>query len=145
MLFGEFSWENARDIVYCKAIRKLRADAPRDHWKLWSSLLASYNDLAACEHRRPGIYPADPSNKNLLTTAVQLFQHNITKYLKPAESAFPSFKCAHLSVNAVMVMNHTERAADQLATGHLEKAVQELEVALTNYHEVVTGLQPPEE
>jgi hypothetical protein len=144
LLFGEFSWENAGDIVYCKAIKRLRADVPQDHWRLWSSLLASYNDLAACEYRRPGIHPANPENRPLLVTAVELFQHNIIKYLQPARSAFASVNCADLAPHAVITMVHAEHAANHLAVGRLQQTVQELEIALTNYHEVVNGLQPPE-
>ncbi len=42
LLFGEFTWQNAKDVVYCSRLMKLRSDIPRRHWELWSRILTSY-------------------------------------------------------------------------------------------------------
>ena len=36
LLFGEFTWKEAKDVVYCTKLMRLRSDLPRRHWELWS-------------------------------------------------------------------------------------------------------------
>jgi hypothetical protein len=144
-LFGEFGWEDANDIVHCRRLFRLRADVSQTLWKVWSSLLNTYNDLAACGYRHPDVYPALPQNKSLLEEAVTLFQHHLIKYLLPAQSALVELNATHLEANIVQVTTYVEGASDQLKLGRLPQVVQQLELGLTNYHEVVNGLQPPEE
>ena len=144
MLFGEFTWQDAKVVVYCKRIMKLRADIPLDHWQVWHRLLISYNDLASSEYR--GLpSPADPKFQAVLARVVQLFQHHVDRYLKPSISMIEKLGYAHVLPHVQFVLSHCESAEDQLAMGRNAQAIKSMEEALTNYHEVVDSLRPPED
>jgi hypothetical protein len=144
LLFGEFSWQNATDAIYCHRIIKLSSNTPPLRWQLWSRLLTSYNDLAAAEYRRCQ-RPADPAQESVLEGAVTLYQHHVTKYLEPAREPLIKLKLADLLPQAEFAITEVEKARDLLSLGRLRQVVIALEVALTNYHEVVDGVQPEEE
>lgn len=144
MLFGDFSWENAKDQVYCNRLIRLRADIPEKHWQEWSRLLNAYNDLASCEYRQDQS-PADPSRRSMLREAVELYQDTLRRFIEPAQAAFGELRAVRLVANVVQVRTHIEAAAAHLEAGRLPAVVMQLELALTNLHEIVTVLQPPEE
>jgi hypothetical protein len=144
LLFGEFTWQNARDVVFCTKLMKLRSDIPRRHWELWSRALTSYNDLAACEYRSLP-RPADPASRSVLEQGVRLFQFHADKYFKPLLSTMEELGFSSVVPHVEMALAATDKAEDQLVLGRYPQVVQSLETALTNFHEVADGLQPPEE
>jgi hypothetical protein len=144
LLFGEFSWQNATDAIYCRRIIKLRSDTPALRWQLWSRLLTSYNDLAAAEYRRCQ-RPADPARISLLESAVSLYQHHVRKYLEPAREPLVKLELGDLLPQAEFAITEVDKAGDELMRGRLPQVVIALELALTNYHDVVDGVQPAEE
>jgi hypothetical protein len=144
LLFGEFGWKNADDVVYCKRLMKLRPDVSAEHWRVWSKLLISYNDLASNEYRRLS-NPADPSQRNLLRQAIRLFQHHVKRYLIPARVEIERLGFSSALVNFEFVLAHCDTAEDQFELERLPQVVQALEEALTNYHEIVDAIHPPEE
>lgn len=83
-LFGEFSWENADDIVYCNKLIKARDDVPSAHWQVWRRILISYNDLASSDYRRLHEL-VSPANLTALQTAITDFQRNVGSYLVPSK------------------------------------------------------------
>jgi hypothetical protein len=125
-------------------LMKLRADSPPLAWQVWSRLLATYNDLAACRYRSVQ-RPSDPSASFILQEAVSLFQHHVLKYLEPARPALTLLQHEELLPHLEMAITQVETAADQLALGRYREVVLSLELALTNYHTLASGLQPPEE
>lgn len=144
LLFGEFSWKNADDVVYCDRIMKLRPDVLAEHWRVWSKLLISYNDLASNEYRLSN-NPADPSQRNKLRQAITLFEHHINRYLVPARPEIERLGFSSSLVNFEFVVSHCEAARDQFELERFSQVVQALEEALTNYHEIVDAIHPPEE
>jgi hypothetical protein len=148
LLFGEFSWKNAKDVVFCNKIIKLMPNVSHYHWELWSRLLMAYNDLASCEYRSIE-NPADPSRCSVLERSVRLFQHNITKYVKPLRDLKDDTNIGNIIFNIMphieFVVTSVERANDQLELGRNAQAITELEIALTNLHEIVDYIQPQEE
>ncbi len=144
LLFGEFTWQNAKDVVLCTRLMKLRADIPRSHWELWLTVLTSYNDLAASEYRSLP-KPADPSSRPKLEDAVRVFQHHVAKYFRPLLSTIEKLGFDSVVPHVEMAIAAIDKAEDQLAMSRYPQLVQSLETALTNFHEVATGLQPPEE
>jgi hypothetical protein len=144
LLFGEFTWKDAKDVVYCTKLMKLRSDLPRRHWELWSRVITSYNDLAACQYRTLP-KPADPSRRLILEQGVRVFKYHVTKYLEPSVPAIEALGFPGLVPHAELAIASTEKAEDQLVLERYPQVVSALEVALTNYHEVAVGLQPPEE
>jgi hypothetical protein len=144
LLFGEFSWKNADDVVYCDRQMKLRPDVSPEHWRVWSKLLVSYNDLASNEYRRSR-NPSDPSRRALLRQAIDLFQYHVTRYLTPARPEVERLGFTSALANVEFVLTHCEAARDQFELERFPQVVQSLEEALTNYHEIVDALHPPEE
>ncbi|HEX8450873.1 MAG TPA: CHAT domain-containing protein [Longimicrobium sp.] len=144
LLFGVFSWTNARDVIYCTKLMKLRADAPALAWQVWSRLMSTYNDLAACRYRSAQ-RPSDPSSSYMLEEAVALFQHHVLKYMEPARHTLVQLNQEELLPHLQMAITQVETASDQLALGRFREVVLSLELALTNYHTVADGLQPPED
>jgi hypothetical protein len=144
LLFGEFTWKNSKDVVYCMKLMKLRSDLPRRHWEVWSRLLTSYNDLAACQYRSLP-RPADPSRRLILEQGVRIFRYHVTKYLEPSVSTMESLGFQSLVPHAELAIASTEKAEDQLVMERYPQVVSALEVALTSFHEIAVGLQPPEE
>jgi hypothetical protein len=144
LLFGEFGWKNADDVVYCNRLMKLRSDVSPEHWRLWSRLLVSYNDLASNEYRQSR-NPSDPSQRNLLRQAINLLQHHVNRYLTPARAEIERLGFSSSLLNLEFVLTHCEAAEDQYALERFPQVVQSLEEALTNYHEIVDAIHPPEE
>jgi hypothetical protein len=144
LLFGEFGWKNADDVVYCKRLMKLRSDVSPDHWRLWSKLLVSYNDLASNEYRQSR-NPSAPDQRALLRKAINLLQHHVNRYLVPARPEIERLGFNASLVNLEFVLTHSEAAEDQYKLERYPQVVQSLEEALTNYHEIVDDIHPPEE
>lgn len=142
-MFGEFSWRDKTDVVYCHKLMRISSDVPIEHWKLWNSLLISYNDLASSTHRIL-VDPASPKSRRLLAEATTTYRYNLDRYLQPACAEIREMGFAHLVLSAENAMTHCAFAEDYLDLERYEQVVQSLEVCLTNYHEVVDGLQPPE-
>jgi hypothetical protein len=144
LLFGEFSWKDASDVVYCTKIMKLGADVSPKRWHAWHRLLVSYNDLASCEYRSLSA-PAEPANRTVLTNAVKLFDYYAKRYVKPGRDEMEQIGYSHLIPNFEFVLTHCDAAVDQLTLERFPQVVRCLEQALTNYHEIVDALQPPED
>jgi len=144
LLFGEFTWENAADVVQCTRLMKLRADVSIQHWEVWHKLLISYNDLASSKYRILQD-PASPDKVELLTETVQHFQYHLHKYLEPAKRELSDLGFTAWLPNIAFVTSHCEFAAGALETGRYRHVVKALEEALTNFHDLVEGLRPPEE
>ena len=144
LLFGDFSWQDAKDVVYCNRLIKLNPKVSRKHWDLWSRFLTSYNDLASSEYRSAK-HPADPLNRHLLKEATTLLQLYVRKHIKAMEEHFVDMGFEHLLPHASFVQTESENACDQLDLQRYPQVVEALERALTNYHEIVDGLCPPEQ
>lgn len=143
LLFGEFRWVDASDVVYCVRVMKLSANTSSQHWHVWHRLLVSYNDLASSEYRTLTA-PADPANRSTLTKAVNLFAYYAKRYVAPAREEAVSLGFVELVPNFEFVLTHCEAAEDLIIQERFPQAVRALEEALTNYHEIVDTLQPPE-
>ncbi len=144
LLFGEFWWENAKDVVYCKRIMKLRHDVSQQHWQVWSNVLTSYNDLASCEYRK-SYKPTNPECRGMLERALNLFNYHTEKNFKPLRVVLKQLEFNNVIPNLEFAITHCNRANDHYYLERHPQMVEALELSLTNYHEVVTLLQPPEE
>jgi hypothetical protein len=144
LLFGEFTWKNAREIVSCTRLMRIRPDVPRRHWELWSRILTSYNDLAACAYRSAA-QPAAPGSRAFLEEGILVFKHHINKSLIPALGTLGEPGYDALVPHGEWAVTAVENAEDQFKMGRYPQTVSALEMALTNFHEVANGLLPPEE
>lgn len=144
LLFGEFEWQNAKDVVVCTKLMKLRSDIPQPHWELWAKVLTSYNDLASCEYRTADD-PVDPRSLGMLKRDVQLFSYHSRSCLLPMRKKLQEMDRSDIMPHIEFAITQTEKAEAELGWERYPRVVEALELALTNYHEVVTALQPPEE
>lgn len=139
--FGEFSWRNAHDGVTCIRIMRL-SSVPANHWEIWSRLLISYNDLASADYRTLP-HPAAPENRVALERAVDLMEHHIGKYLRSAGDSAANLRIAAVVPHIQLASAECERARYQLEHEDFPRTLQALELALTNYHDVVDAFCPP--
>lgn len=144
LLFGEFWWENAKDVVFCRRLMKLRTDVPKEHWQIWSKVLTAYNDLTSCEYRSAK-NPASPGARGMLERAVSLFKYHTQKNFSPLRDVLEKMGFENVIPNLEFGITYCEMASAHLDMGRYQQVVEALETSLTNYHEVVTLLQPPEE
>lgn len=143
LLFGEFAWEDANDYVRCTRLMRLRADVSPQHWALWHKLLVAYNDLASNEYRAVA-NPAGEESRNILKRAIKLLTYYNTRFIVPARSELAEIGFEECLPYIEFIITHCEQANDQYEIGRYPQAVKSLEEALTNFHELVDGLLPPE-
>jgi hypothetical protein len=106
-----------------------------------------YNDLASCEYRTID-NPADLSNRSMLENAISLFKLNTNKYIKPLRDetiVIDGVNLDNIFPHVEFVITSVDRATDQLELSRYPQVITELEIALSNLHEIIDYLQPPEE
>ena len=141
-LFGEFSWDNAAHVVYCRKLMKLSADVPQEHWDLWCRLLMSYNDLASSKYRADA-NPADPGWDDTLRRTVELFSLHVNRYVRAAQDVIVAAGSADMMPHLGFISSGLESAEIHLDRSEHGEVVRSLEAVLTNYHAIVDALRPP--
>ena len=141
MLFGEFSWENADDVVSCTQLLRVRLDVPPLHLETWHRLLLLYNDLASSEYRII-TDPGAEHSKSTLLRAINLFDHYVKRYFLSAKKDIEEIGLSECLPYVGFVRTHCEVAKDQYELERYPQALKALEEALTNLHELVDALRP---
>ena len=77
--------------------------------------------------------------------AVELFQYQFEKNFIPARKAIIEMGFNSVVGNFEMAVAYYRQAQERLAMERYPHVPEALELALTNYHEVVDGIQPPKE
>ena len=140
VLPGTFSWTNREDVA-CKRLARISADVPEEQSRLWRALLDSYNYLVASKYRNLQ-RPADPAFKHDLKTAVAAFERSIDDDLLGNSNRFVRLGFGRLLPHIARAETECVKASDRLLLGDYRGVVLALEIALTHYHSVVSGLQP---
>src|SRR5512132_2861656 len=140
VLLGTFSWTNREDIA-CNRLARVAADAPEEQLRLWLALLNAYNYLAASKYRNLQ-RPADPAFKHELKTAVAAFESSIENLLSNSDTLV-RLGFRRLLPYVVRIETEFVQASDRLLRRDYRGVVLALETALTHYHAVVSGIQPP--
>jgi hypothetical protein len=141
VLLGTFSWTNREDIA-CNRLARVAADAPEEQLRLWLALLNAYNYLAASKYRNLQ-RPADPAFKHELKTAVAAFESSIENDLLGNSDSLVRLGFRQLLPHVARTESECVKASDRLLRGDYRGVVLALEIALTHYHAVVSGIQPP--
>jgi hypothetical protein len=120
-LFGVFRWENAKDVVYCSDLLRLRSDTPKWQLECWSLALVCYNDLAACEYRQPTwVRPMvpDEGQRQVLGAAVAQFRRGATQMnaIRQVVETKDGFK--DLLVHFALADAEIANAAEHLGAGN---------------------------
>jgi hypothetical protein len=140
VLLGFFSWKNRED-VHCNKLARLTS-VPEEQLNLWRALLKSYNILAASKYRNLQ-RPTDPAFKYELKTAVTAFESSIEDYLLGSSDSLVRLGFRRLLPHLARAETECMKASDRLLVGDYRGVVLALETALTHYHTVVSGIQPP--
>jgi hypothetical protein len=140
VMIGIFSWTN-RENITCNRLAMVAADAPQEQLHLWLTLLNSYNYLAASKYRNLQ-RPADPAFEHELKTAVAAFESGIENLLGNSDTLV-RLGFRRLLPYVVRVETEFVEASDRLLRRDYRGVVLALETALTHYHAVVSGIQPP--
>jgi hypothetical protein len=136
---GSFSWKK-RGEVACTKIARL-GSVPEEQLTLWRTLLNSYNLLAASKYRelqRPG----DPAFERELGAAVAAFETTIENALFGSSDRLVGLGFRRLLPYLARAESECAKASDRLLHGDNRGVVLALERALTNFHAVVSGIQP---
>ena len=140
VLLGSFSWKSQDDVA-CNKLARL-APVPEEQVSLWRALLKSYNTLAASKYR--GLQrPADPAFTQELETAVATFESYIEHDLPDRAGSLVRLGFRRLLPHLAQAQSECAKASDRLLIGDYRGVVLALESALTHYHAVVSGIQPP--
>ena len=82
--FGFFSWKNAKDVIVCHQVLKLKRKVPTDHCIVWSDLIVSYNDLYMNPYR---LTDKPASNTRMIEGALSVFHARFNFYFKDGARA----------------------------------------------------------
>ena len=113
----------------------------RNSCVLWRALLNSYNNLAASKYRNLQ-RPADPAFRHELKTAVAAFESSIENDLLGRSDNLVRLGFRRLLPHIAQAETECFKASDRLLIGDYRGVVLALEIALTHYHAVVSGIQP---
>jgi hypothetical protein len=140
VLLGSFSWKSQDDVT-CNTLARL-APVPEEQASLWRALLKSYNILAASRYRDLQ-RPADPAFMQELETAAAAFESGIEHDLLARSNSLVRLGFRRLLTHVARAQRECAKASDRLLIGDYRGVVLALESALTHYHAVVSGIQPP--
>ena len=140
VLLGAFSWTNREDVT-CDGLARISADVPKEQLRLWRALLNSYNYLAASKYRNLQ-RPADPAFGHELKTAIGEFESSIENQLLGNSDTLIRLGFRRLLPHIAQAETECVKAFDRLLLGDYRGVVLALEIALTHYHAVVSGIQP---
>ena len=140
VLLGSFSWKSQDDVA-CNMLARL-GSVPEEQVSLWRALLKSYNILAASRYRDLQ-RPADPAFMQELETAAAAFESGIEHDLLARSDSLVRLGFRRLLTHVARAQRECAKASDRLLIGDYRGVVLALESALTHYHAVVSGIQPP--
>jgi hypothetical protein len=140
VLLGSFSWRNWEDVA-CNRLARLGA-VPEEQSGLWRTLLNSHNRLAASRYR--GLRrPADAAFERELEAAIAAFEAVIGNDLLARSASLVGLGFRRLLPHLARAEAECAKASDRLLRGDYRGVVVALESALTQYHAVISGIQPP--
>lgn len=140
LIFGLFSWQNARDVVRCHRLMRLRADVDEKACASWVSLLVAYNDLYSHRYRTLP-EPAAPENSTVLDKALRS-----TRYI--ADVFLTGTRAEHLRQYAPeqfrVTFVNTYASLDNGEFGFVRSdyaaVIRHLEESLSAIHDLVSAL-----
>jgi hypothetical protein len=137
-LFGQFRWEDKRDVIYCTKLLRLREGADPLRQRVWAQLLPFYNDLASSEYRRPNAV----HDSLTLEKAVRIFKNHLVRF-EACRGDIEKLQLHGVLVHIDLAVAECNKAADDLILDRYPEIVPALEAALTNLHTAVDSLCPP--
>ena len=139
--FGLFSWQDAKDVVVCHRILKVRPDVDEQICEAWASLIVNYNDHYTDRYRTTQ-EPQDPMLASWLPQALD-------EYLKTYQGFFEESETAHLlrqtipdqfKVAKALIAANLKMAETKIFQEDYASAVKYLETILSAIHDVLDSL-----
>ncbi len=139
--FGVFSWQNAKDVVICHEVLKLKQDIEVSECMGWTRLMVIYNDLRS-ERYRVIANPAAIENKALLETALNGIETCYVSTLKGSDVEPAAKKLApdQYIITLSTVRVQCDLAKRSLSDLNLPSTVVALETAISSIHDLVDEL-----
>ncbi len=138
--FGVFSWENARDVVNCKRILRLRQDIDEATCEAWAGLLTLYNDHRVDKYRT-AISPAAPTMERHLKEALDDYYQLADTYLKSKSISRVLRNCIREQyfVSRSLILKYLEICNTKFHRGEFPATVVYLEAILSALHDLVNA------
>ncbi|MDD5598530.1 MAG: CHAT domain-containing protein [Victivallaceae bacterium] len=144
LLFGEFKWKDAKDIVDCTNLFKIKKDVEPLQLEIWAKLLVTYNDMASMEYRDPK-NKHNVSNIHILERSCNRFKYLIDRHVKPSKDLLKQLGFTQVIPHYEFALIACDYALDYLKLEDMPQTVLKLELCLTHLHEIIDEIQPPTE
>lgn len=138
--FGVFSWKDAKDVVTCHGVLKVRSTISLDATMAWASLIVTYNDLFVHRYRLTERY--QPNHGAILKQALAAFHALYGAFFCEDQraSALKELDPSGFQITKAMIKAHLDMGDDKWAQKDHDLTVVYLETTLTTLHEYVTSL-----
>lgn len=139
--FGVFSWQNAKDIVICHEVLRLRSDLDIEECVGWTRLMVFYNDLRS-ERYRIVDSPSAKENQGLLAAALDSVEACLSHTLQSDDVEQPARKLAQHQYAVTLATVRAQCDVARLNLNHLDlsRVVIALETAISSIHDLVDEL-----
>jgi CHAT domain len=136
--FGVFSWQNARDVVNCQRVIRLRSDVDELTCETWAGLLTWYNDHRADKYRS-SLTPAAPEMERHLKESLEDYHRLSDTYFRSKDMSRILRNCVREQyvVSRSLIVKYLEICDSKLHRGELSAVVEYLESILSSLHDLV--------
>jgi hypothetical protein len=138
---GIMSWKDARDLITCHRLLRVRESVSDAAFKLWANVVTSYNDRFASPYRLNN-RAVEPQDERLLKRTIDEF-FATGHYLFDEESRSSSLReiaPEQFKVTSGLFSSHLTLADDKFTKGDSRMAAVYLEAALSSLHDLVDAL-----
>jgi len=137
---GVFSWQNAKDIVRCHRILRIRPEVDDHACNVWGDLAVTYNDVAMSKYRwAPSYVLNDPRQLNLALNEYQSVYDYIVEKAEVIDVS-NSYVPEQYRLSKSLMAANLKMAERKLDSGDFGSAVAYLESALSSFHDLLDAL-----
>jgi len=139
--FGVFSWENAKDIVYCERIIRLNPEVEEKLCEVWAGLITRYNDHRVDKYRL-AVNPADPTLVRYLKQAIDDYYILSDTYFNNKDNSEILRNCVpeQYLVSKSLIVKYLEICDIKFHRDDFSATVEYLETILSALHDLISAL-----
>jgi len=139
--FGEFSWQDASDVVNCNRILKIRSEVSRQTREAWVSLVVIYNDHYVDAYRTT-LEPQDPKLANSLPKTLDEYFRIYRDFFDTGEKARLLFEVAPDLFNdtSALISANLSMADSKLHSEDYASVARYIEATLSAIHNFLENL-----
>jgi hypothetical protein len=137
-MVGIMSWQDARDVVRCDRLLRLRPDLSEDDARIWAGLVVTYNDLFMSPYRNNN-RGVEPQDERRFEMTINEFFKAKANYFDRADNAarLRALVADQTKLAAALFASHLEQADSKFHNGDARWAAIHLEAALSSLHDLV--------